>query len=173
MEALKEHFPRGVDAIIEGYAPYWMNLGQATFVKTLQRIHPDHVRDIWNTRHEAAGAPSVHPVAPVVPELVDYYCDLMELSCAPAYAYVPVLFDLSHYSRLASNRRWNRTRQLKGRRHSYNGLRPALLHDMEVTRSRGLSGRDANKQPLYNGGYSRLNVPSRQEPERDPQFLYH
>ena len=46
MEALKEHFPRGVDAIIEGYAPYWMNLGQATFVKTLQRIHPDHVRDI-------------------------------------------------------------------------------------------------------------------------------
>jgi len=171
MEALKDHFPRGVDAIIEGYAPYWMNLGQVTFVKTLQRIHPDHVRDIWDDRREAA-KPGIFPVAPVV-ELVDYYCELMNLGCASlSYAYIPVLFDLSQYSPLASNHRRSRTRLLKGREHSYTGLGPALKHELMFSRSRGYSGRDADRLPTFRGAYMRMHVPREWEPERNPQFLY-
>ena len=162
MEELNQYFPRGVDAIIEAYAPYWLNVGQATFVKTLQRIHPNHVRDIWAARREAA-EPAIHAVAPVVAELVDYYCELMNLDCASSYAYIP--------SPLAANRRITRTRLLKGRRHSYTGLGPALLHHLIHKRMRGYSGRDANQLPSFRGGYKRLPAPV-QNHEQNPQFLY-
>ena len=170
MEALKLYFPSGVDVIIEAYAPYWLNVGQATFVKTLQRIHPNHVRDIWAARREAA-EPAIHAVAPVVAELVDYYCELMNLDCASSYAYIPVLFDLEAYSPLAANRRITRTRLLKGRSHSYTGLGPALLHHLMHKRMRGYSGRDANQLPSFRGGYKRLPAPV-QNHEQNPQFLY-
>jgi len=116
MEALKEHFPRGVDAIIEGYVPYWMNLGQATFVKTLQRIHPDHVRDIWDDRCMSTTQGYVHMPVSVVAELTDYYCDLIETKYGHSYAYFPVLFDLSDYSDARASERIHTTR---GRHHSY------------------------------------------------------
>lgn len=173
MEALKEHFPRGVDDIIEGYAPYWMNLGQATFVKTLQRIHPDHVRDIWDDRHTAMTHYLVHMPVSVVAELTDYYCHLMEMSYGHSYAYIPVLFDLSDYSDTRASERRSRIHATRGRHHSYVPHTVPMLKDMKIKRLRGFSGRDENQRPLYNGGQMRLNVmPDHEVRMRDPRFLY-
>jgi len=175
MEALKEYLPRGVDAIIEGYAPYWMGVGQATFVKTLQRIHPGHVRDIWDDRHASTtliGCNNPSAVS-VVAELVDYYCDLMETSCGHSYAYVPVMFDLSDYSDAMASERRLRIHTTHNRHYGQIPHMVPALMNMKIKRLRGLSGRDEALRPFYDGGKMRLDVrPEHRVWINDRRFLY-
>lgn len=164
MESLKEHFPRGVDAIIEGYAPYWMGVGQATFVKTLQRIHPDHVRDIWADRREALNN-QFGLIVSVVAELIDYYCDVMESDCGHSYAYIPVLFDLASYSDTKASSRSSRIHNASGRPGCYIPHTVPLISDMKLQRHK-----------VYGGGmYSQLRIDRSVDNKRrvgNPQFLY-
>ena len=85
---LCEHFPNELAEIVYGYAPYWMNVGKTTFVQSLNKIHPDNIRDIW--------ADSIAlDDSSVVEELLDYYDDLIDIEDVASYSYIPPNMDMS------------------------------------------------------------------------------
>ena len=90
------YLPREIAEIVEDYAPYWMHVGKTTFVQSLNKIHPNNIRDIWADRAESIRS-NFNQAPPVVAELIDYYDDLMEIWCADSYAYIPPNMDLSSH----------------------------------------------------------------------------
>lgn len=123
----------------------WIAIGKETFVQTLSRIHPDHVRDIWADHESVVKGMR----APVVPELVDYYCDLVDPQNARRYAYLPTRFDLSEYSEDAAMQRKVRNPNTKG-----GSVVPG--RGSCGARFRGVAGRGSDGKPQFYGAYLRL-----------------
>ena len=154
---------KDVLSIIEGYAPYWMGVGQNTFVRTLKMIHPDHVRDIWNDRAEVARRGSHRNDAPgVVAELVDYYCEIMELAFASSYAYVPTRFNLSEYTAGMAVERKRRIVDTPKRVYNLeNGRTVPCISQLSIKRRCGITGYvkiNGCLEPKMHGGIGRLDI---------------
>lgn len=155
--------PKDVMDIIEGYAPYWMGVGQNTFVQTLKMIHPDHSRDIWADRAEVARVGNDRENVPsVVAELTDYYCDIVEVGFANSYAYVPVRFNLSEYSPELAGERKRRIIDTPKRVYDLEpGQTVPRIGQLRVRRRRGITGYVKVKghiEPQFWGGFGRIDI---------------